>query len=71
VIIRKGEVQFKVSYAVDLDDPRMVEKARELLYEDLDRIVHDEDIADHIVINESVDIKESSIDFTRQILNIT
>tara|TARA_R100000008_G_scaffold85643_1_gene76148 strand:+ start:1808 stop:2023 length:216 start_codon:yes stop_codon:yes gene_type:complete len=71
VIIRKGEVQFKVSYAVDLDDPRMVEKARELLYEDLDRIVHDGDIADHITINESVDIKESSIDFTRQILNIT
>ena len=59
---RLGRVEFHCSYVVDLDDPDMVETAREALHEDIYNIVETHNIEDCFSIFEDPDADPSDID---------
>lgn len=48
--MRLGRVQFAMSYVVDLDDPDMVERAEEALYQAIWDMGRDRDIDRHLDI---------------------
>jgi hypothetical protein len=70
MIIRKAMLEFKLEYAIDLDDSGMVERGSHLIEQELEQIIADGNIGDYIKINEEVDITEGQVKSTYTHLNI-
>jgi len=70
MIIRKAMLEFKLEYAIDLDDSGMVERGSHLIEQELEQIIADGTIGDYIKINEEVDITEDQVKSTYTHLNI-
>ena len=70
MIIRKAMLEFKLEYAIDLDDSGMVERGSHLIEQELEQIIADGTIGDYIKINEEVDITEDQVKSTENTLRL-
>jgi len=64
MMIRKAMLEFKLEFAVDLDDSDMVERGSHLIEQELEQIITDGTIGDYIKINEEVDVTEDQVKST-------
>jgi hypothetical protein len=69
--MKVGKVYISLSYTVDLDNPNMVDEAKDCLFEDITNAVKYNELAERITIEETPNespknipdfLKESSID---------
>ena len=70
MMIRKAMLEFKLEYAIDLDDTGMEERGSHLIEDELAQIMDKGDIGDYIKINEEVDVTEEQVESTYTHLNI-
>ena len=70
MMIRKAMLEFKLEYAIDLDDSDMVERGSHLIEQDLEQIIADGTIGDYIKINEEVDVTEEQVKSTQNTLKL-
>ena len=70
MMIRKAMLEFKLEYAIDLDDSDMVERGSHLIEQDLEQIIADGTIGDYIKINEEVDVTEEQVKSTQNTLRL-
>ena len=69
-MIRKAMLEFKLEYAIDLDDSDMVERGSHLIEQELEQIIADGTIGDYIKINEEVDVTEEQVKSTQNTLRL-
>jgi len=69
-MIRKAIMEFKLEYAVDLDDSVMVDRVSQLMEEEFERILAGGYISDYITIKEDVDITEDQVRSTNKSLEL-
>ena len=69
-MIRKAMLEFKLEYAIDLDDSDMVERGSHLIEQELEQIIADGTIGDYIKINEEVDVTEEQVKSTQNTLKL-
>ena len=70
MMIRKAMLEFKLEYAIDLDDSDMVERGSHLIEQELEQIIADGTIGDYIKINEEVDVTEEQVKSTQNTLRL-
>lgn len=70
MMIRKAMLEFKLEYAIDLDDSDMVERGSHLIEQELEQIIADGTIGDYIKINEEVDVTEEQVKSTQNTLKL-
>ena len=70
MMIRKAMLEFKLEYAIDLDDTGMEERGSHLIEDELAQIMDKGNIGDYIKINEEVDVTEEQVESTYTHLNI-
>ena len=70
MMIRKAMLEFKLEYAIDLDDSGMVERGSHLIEQELEQIIADGTIGDYIKINEEVDVTEEQVKSTQNTLKL-
>lgn len=69
-MIRKAMLEFKLGYAIDLDDTGMGERVSFAIEDELTQIMDKGNIGDYIKINEEVDVTEEQVESTYNHLNI-
>ena len=70
MMIRKAMLEFKLEYAIDLDDSDLVVRGSHLIEQDLEQIIADGTIGDYIKINEEVDVTEEQVKSTQNTLKL-
>ena len=70
MMIRKAMLEFKLEYAIDLDDSDLVVRGSHLIEQELEQIIADGTIGDYIKINEEVDVTEEQVKSTQNTLKL-
>ena len=70
MMIRKAMMEFKLEYAIDLDDPSMVDRVSQLMEYELELIIAESNIGDYIKINGEVDVTEDQVKSTHNTLKL-